>query len=113
MKYPQIALTIIGILCGVGCADDDGTCRLGTSEQPWACLEYASQISSSDAENNCGVAGGTWQEVSCSLEGAIGECRDLAGSATLYYPDYQTALSVTELEIQMSCEEANGIWTDY
>ena len=57
--------------------------------------------------------GGMWQESSCSVEDAVGQCEDLAGSISVFYPEYLVAFSFTSADMRETCEEQSGVYTEF
>jgi len=102
----------LALMLSAGCSEE-GTCLLGEEEKPWACIEMTSQVSASDAHMSCSMNGGTWQEASCSVEGAFGQCVDLFGSTTVFYPEYLTTFSLSGAEMRETCEEQQGVYTEF
>ncbi len=107
-------ISIVGLVLlalAVGCSDDGGSCLLGDADEPLSCIEYSSQVPTGDAKKSCESNGSTWQVGPCSLDSAVGQCVDVAGSSVIYYQAFLTALGSTEESLEMSCTDADGTYS--
>lgn len=114
--WGESAALTLGLLIGmasVGCggeSEDKGSCLMGTPT-PDLCLNFGNSVSNKDGETGCSILG-TWQEIPCALENAIGECSGDNGASSVYYPEYLTTYMTTEAELRMTCAEDGDDYTD-
>jgi len=105
-----IPLLIVAAIAG--CSSDSPSCELTSNAgELLVCIEYADAIADKDAKASCESGGGTWQDSSCDSFGAVARC-DAFGSSSWYYDGYLTDTGITIAELETTCVQMSGAFTE-